>query len=59
MLLAGNLSAVPAVQGTLLIDLSTDDAEYIAVDEQLQGSIREHKDNCGGLFTRYNILKVS
>ena len=54
----GNLGAVPAAQGTMLIDLSQDDAEYIAVDEQMQSSIREHKDNCGGLFSRYNVVKV-
>jgi tankyrase len=42
----------------MLIDLSTDDAEHIAVEEQMQSSIREHKDNCGGNFIRYNVLKV-
>jgi tankyrase len=49
---------VPAVQGTMLIDLCIDDPEYISVEDQMQSSIREHKDNCGGLFTRYNIVKI-
>lgn len=56
----GNFNGpVPAAQGTVLIDLTPDDAEYINVEEQLQSSIREHKDNCGGQFTRFNIVKVS
>lgn len=53
-----NFGGVPAVQGTMLIDLCIDDPEYISVEEQMQSSIREHKDNCGGQFIRYNIVKI-
>ena len=42
----------------MLIDLCADDPEYVSVEDQLQSSIREHKDNCGGVFVRYNIIKV-
>lgn len=45
--------------GTLLIDLLHDDKEYIAVDQELQSTIREHRDNCGGTFSRYNVIRVS
>lgn len=44
----------------MLIDLSTEDQEYLTVEEELQSTIREHKDNghAGGVFSRYNVLKV-
>ena len=46
--------------GTVLIDLSPEDQEYLTVEEEIQSTIREHKDNghAGGIFSRYNILKV-
>ncbi|EFX87441.1 hypothetical protein DAPPUDRAFT_221703 [Daphnia pulex] len=46
--------------GTMLIDLSTEDQEYLTVEEELQSTIREHKDNghAGGIFSRYNVLKI-
>ncbi|CAH1784886.1 unnamed protein product [Owenia fusiformis] len=47
-----------STSGTMLIDLSPDDPEYISVEEQIQSTIREHKDNCGGVFSRYNIIKI-
>lgn len=99
--MSASLPAVPT-QGTVLVDLTTDDPEYISVDEQvttyvyclfpwsivnktwfkvfslhmpgynisflklnwkssfqMQSTLREHKDNVGGLFNRYNISKVS
>jgi len=49
---------MPSAQNTLLIDLCPDDPEYVTVEDQLQSSVREHKDNCGGIFSRYNIVKV-
>jgi len=49
---------VPSAQNTVLIDLCPDDPEYVSVEDQLQSSIREHKDNCGGIFVRYNVVKV-
>lgn len=56
----GGLST-PSNPGTLLVDLLTDDKEFITVEEEMQNSIREHRDNghAGGVFTRYNIIRVS
>ncbi|TMS08226.1 Tankyrase-1 [Larimichthys crocea] len=47
-------------QGTVLIDLAPDDKEFQSVEEELQSTIREHRDggNAGGVFSRYNIIKV-
>ncbi|XP_037633422.1 poly [ADP-ribose] polymerase tankyrase-1-like isoform X3 [Sebastes umbrosus] len=49
-----------ANQGTILIDLATDDKEYQSVEEELQSTIREHRDggNAGGVFSKYNIIKI-
>lgn len=44
--------------GTVLTELGPDDADFIHVAEQMQNTIREHKDNCGGIFNRYSVLKV-
>jgi len=53
-----SFGAMPAAQNTVLIDLCPDDPEYVSVADQMQSSVREHKDNCGGIFTRYSIIKV-
>ncbi|XP_047228404.1 poly [ADP-ribose] polymerase tankyrase-1-like isoform X2 [Girardinichthys multiradiatus] len=47
-------------QGTVLIDLAPDDKEFQSVEEELQNTIREHRDggNAGGVFSRYNIIKI-
>uniref|UniRef100_A0AAQ5ZAE1 Poly [ADP-ribose] polymerase n=1 Tax=Amphiprion ocellaris TaxID=80972 RepID=A0AAQ5ZAE1_AMPOC len=47
-------------QGTVLIDLAPDDKEFQSVEEELQSTIREHRDggNAGGVFSRYNIIKI-
>uniref|UniRef100_A0A3P8R2B4 Poly [ADP-ribose] polymerase n=1 Tax=Astatotilapia calliptera TaxID=8154 RepID=A0A3P8R2B4_ASTCA len=47
-------------QGTMLIDLQPDDKEFQSVEEELQSTIREHRDggNAGGVFSRYNIIKI-
>lgn len=47
-----------ASRGTMLYDLDLDNPEYISVSEQMQGTVREHKDSAGGVFCRYNIVKV-
>ncbi|XP_061586358.1 poly [ADP-ribose] polymerase tankyrase-1 isoform X3 [Cololabis saira] len=49
-----------ASQGTILIDLAPDDKEYQSVEEEMQSTIREHRDggNAGGVFSRYNIIKI-
>uniref|UniRef100_A0A8C7Z3E4 Poly [ADP-ribose] polymerase n=1 Tax=Oryzias sinensis TaxID=183150 RepID=A0A8C7Z3E4_9TELE len=65
-LLGGQQGANPyltfhcANQGTILIDLSPDDKEYQSVEEEMQSTIREHRDggNAGGVFSRYNIIKI-
>ncbi|GAB6027052.1 hypothetical protein CHUAL_013779 [Chamberlinius hualienensis] len=46
--------------GTALIDLVSDDKEYQAVEEEMQTTIREHKDNghAGGIFQRYYVIKI-
>jgi len=47
--------------GTMLIELGREDREFLAVEEEMQATIRNHKDNghAGGIFSRYNIIKVS
>uniref|UniRef100_A0A674C330 Poly [ADP-ribose] polymerase n=1 Tax=Salmo trutta TaxID=8032 RepID=A0A674C330_SALTR len=65
-LLGGQQGANPyltfhcANQGTVLIDLAPDDKEGQSVEEEMQSSIREHRDggNAGGVFSRYNIIKI-
>ncbi|KAG5841492.1 hypothetical protein ANANG_G00200060 [Anguilla anguilla] len=65
-LLGGQQGANPyltfhcASQGTLLIDLAPDDKEFQSVEEEMQSTIREHRDggNAGGVFVRYNVLKI-
>lgn len=46
--------------GTLLVDLLPDDKEFLAVEEEMQATIREHRDNgqSGGFFTRYNMIRI-
>ncbi|XP_008113525.1 poly [ADP-ribose] polymerase tankyrase-2 isoform X2 [Anolis carolinensis] len=46
--------------GTILIDLSLDDKEFQSVEEEMQSTVREHRDggHAGGVFNRYNILKI-
>ena len=53
-------TAAAASTGTMLIELSPEDQEYLTVEEELQSTIREHKDNghAGGIFSRYNVLKI-
>uniref|UniRef100_A0A8C8GFT2 Poly [ADP-ribose] polymerase n=1 Tax=Oncorhynchus tshawytscha TaxID=74940 RepID=A0A8C8GFT2_ONCTS len=65
-LLGGQQGANPyltfhcANQGTVLIDLAPDDKEGQSVEEEMQSSIREHRDggNAGGVFSRYNVIKI-
>ncbi|CAN7937862.1 unnamed protein product [Ixodes hexagonus] len=53
-------SNAPLVPGTVLLDLSPHDKEYLAVEEELQATVRQHRDNgyAGGVFMRYKILKI-
>ncbi|XP_063163484.1 poly [ADP-ribose] polymerase tankyrase-2 isoform X2 [Candoia aspera] len=46
--------------GTILIDLSPDDKEFQSVEDEMQSTVREHRDggHAGGIFNRYNILKI-
>ncbi|KAG7325530.1 hypothetical protein KOW79_011846 [Hemibagrus wyckioides] len=49
-----------ANSGTILIDLASDDKEFQSVEEEMQSTIREHRDggHAGGVFNRYNIVKI-
>ncbi|XP_036385783.1 poly [ADP-ribose] polymerase tankyrase-2 isoform X4 [Megalops cyprinoides] len=49
-----------ANSGTILIDLAPDDKEFQSVEEEMQSTIREHRDggHAGGVFNRYNIVKI-
>ncbi|KAK1793872.1 hypothetical protein P4O66_010697 [Electrophorus voltai] len=47
--------------GTIFIDLASDDKEFQSVEEEMQSTIREHRDGGharGEIFNRYNILKI-
>ncbi|KAM9132828.1 poly [ADP-ribose] polymerase tankyrase-2 isoform 2-T2 [Pangshura tecta] len=46
--------------GTILIDLSPDDKEFQSVEEEMQSTVREHRDggHAGGVFNKYNFLKI-
>lgn len=45
---------------TVLVELGQDDREFVAVDEEMQNTIREHRDNghAGGIFSKYKIVKI-
>ena len=47
-------------QGTVLVDISSDDPEWGAVEEEMQSTIREHRDqgHAGGIFSSYRIYKI-
>ncbi|XP_059180071.1 poly [ADP-ribose] polymerase tankyrase-2-like [Centropristis striata] len=49
-----------ANSGTILIDLAADDKEFQSVEEEMQSTIREHRDggHAGGIFNRYNLVKI-
>lgn len=55
-----DLSGPSWQQGTLLVDLLREDKEFIAVEDEMQNTIREHKDNghSGGVFSRYTVIRV-
>ncbi|KAF6778441.1 hypothetical protein AHF37_02090 [Paragonimus kellicotti] len=48
-----------SLKQTVMIELDPSDPEFRAVEEQVQSTIREHRDNCGGIFKRYHLLKVA
>lgn len=45
---------------TVLVDLLPEDKEFVTVEEEMQATIREHRDNgsSGGFFARYNIIRI-
>ncbi|XP_789260.4 poly [ADP-ribose] polymerase tankyrase-2 [Strongylocentrotus purpuratus] len=47
-------------QGSNLIDMLPEAKEYQSVADEMQSTIREHRDNgqAGGIFNRYNIIKI-
>ncbi|XP_035718507.1 poly [ADP-ribose] polymerase tankyrase-like isoform X3 [Vespa mandarinia] len=56
----GTLWQPSITPGTLLVDLLTEDKEFLAVEEEMQSTIRQHRDNghAGGIFSRYNIVRI-
>ncbi|KAF8562003.1 hypothetical protein P879_10167 [Paragonimus westermani] len=48
-----------SLKQTVMVELDPSDPEFRAVEEQVQSTIREHRDNCGGVFKRYHLLKVA
>jgi len=66
-LLSGNAPAIwhppPSQygqQGTVLVDITQEDGEWSAVEEEMQSTIREHRDqgHAGGIFSSYNLIKI-
>uniref|UniRef100_W5MFT8 Poly [ADP-ribose] polymerase n=1 Tax=Lepisosteus oculatus TaxID=7918 RepID=W5MFT8_LEPOC len=65
-LIAGQQSLNPYLSlnatnsGTILVDLAIEDKEFQSVEEEMQSTIREHRDggHAGGVFNRYNIVKI-
>ncbi|XP_058809611.1 poly [ADP-ribose] polymerase tankyrase-like, partial [Phymastichus coffea] len=57
---AGSIWQPSINPGTLLVDLLAEDKEFLAVEEEMQSTIREHRDNghSGGIFSRYNIVRI-
>uniref|UniRef100_A0A8P4K2F7 Poly [ADP-ribose] polymerase n=1 Tax=Dicentrarchus labrax TaxID=13489 RepID=A0A8P4K2F7_DICLA len=49
-----------ANSGTILIDLAADDKEFQSVEEEMQSTIRGHRDggHAGGVFNRYSLVKI-
>ncbi|CAL8079146.1 unnamed protein product [Calicophoron daubneyi] len=48
-----------SARNTVMVEIEPSDPEFKAVEEQMQSTIRDHKDNCGGVYKRYRILKVA
>lgn len=50
----------PGFQGSVVVDLPSEHPELIAVEDEMQSTIVEHRDggSSGGTFTRYRVLKV-
>jgi tankyrase len=46
----------PSNPGTLLVNLLGEDKEFMAVEEEMQSTMREHHEI---IFCRYNIDRVS
>lgn len=47
-----------AAGATMVIELDPMDREFQMVEDKMQSTIREHRNNAGGLFSRYHIVKV-
>uniref|UniRef100_A0A0R3WQE0 Poly [ADP-ribose] polymerase n=1 Tax=Hydatigena taeniaeformis TaxID=6205 RepID=A0A0R3WQE0_HYDTA len=48
-----------AATETVFVDVPRDSNEFRDVEEQLQSSIRQHKDNCGGVFQSLHVLEIT
>ena len=44
-------------QSTVLVDIPELDPEFTAVEEEMQSTIREHRDqgHAGGIFSKYKV----
>lgn len=44
-------------QSTVLVDIPEGDPEFAAVEEEMQSTIREHRDqgHAGGIFAKYKV----
>ncbi|XP_071948207.1 poly [ADP-ribose] polymerase tankyrase-1-like [Antedon mediterranea] len=63
--IGGNMGPNPRIavapsQGSILIDLTPADKEYQSVENGMQATVREHRDqgHAGGIFSCYNIIKI-
>ncbi|EUB59223.1 Tankyrase-1 [Echinococcus granulosus] len=48
-----------AATETVFVDVPRDSNEFRDVEEQLQSSIRQHKDSCGGVFQSLHVLEIT
>ncbi|KAG1652408.1 Tankyrase-1 [Nymphon striatum] len=55
-----SIQPMPSTPNSVLVDLHFDDKEYMAVEEEMQSTVREHKDNghAGGIFSRYKVFQI-
>lgn len=44
---------------TASTDEGCSESEYTIVEREMQASVRAHRDQAGGAFTHYNVVRVS
>lgn len=63
---SGSICSTPTLQQqqqqqqvkTILIDLLETEKEFMEVEDMMQASIRGHKDNCGGVYSRFRVMRI-